>query len=254
MVVNLILALFLGVAIGFGLFVYGAGNSEALRGVTLRNLLRSNKEGWALVQKGTKYELEPLTRDEEVQAYRIGDKNSGSYLDDTGLMHTLEGTPLGLALEGKRPMVDIETAVAAEGASQMIADGGELARDQQLSIQDMQDRLKIGEVHGQNRSVMYVNPFVDRDKSEDIVDLRNITQLLRYNTDSDTPRKAAKNAKEAERAFEKYGGVKEVGKALAYVMVGAIATYIGTTGGGGGGGGGVTLPVSAATDILLGVL
>lgn len=256
MVVQILLWSTVAFCLGFGAVIALAGRSASIRGTLLKNIIRSNPDGWVLEQQGEQYKLKELTYDEGADQYRIGSKNDAEYKDEVGLMHTFNGTPLGLSLKGKRPMVDIETAAAAERASTMIPDGGQLAPDQDLEVEELQNRLGVGKLHGPQRTVQYVNPFVDVDK-ENLVDLRNITKLLRYNSDSDTPRKTAKNQAEAERAFDKYGGLKRNASLLAAAMVGGVLTYIGTTssgGGGGGGGGGVNVPITLMYDLVGGLL
>lgn len=242
----------LGIVLGMFLTIFSAGWSASIRNSILKQVFRSNKDGWALVQRGKKYSLEPLTRDEEMNAWRIGDEDEAEWKEDPAdLMHSIHGVPLGLCLGEKRPMADIEAAAAGEKSSEKATDGGLLSQNDKLSLEEIQDRLVVGKLQGAQKSIMYVNPFVET--PYDFVDLRNITKLFRHDADSDTPRKAAKNAKEAERAFDKYGGIKEFGKIVTAFMLGAIATYIGGSGGGGGGGGGVPVPIYAI-DVMLGVM
>lgn len=244
-----------GVFMGAGIVLGLAGSSATIRDMILKQVFKSNGEGWALVQEGNAYSLEPLTRADDSDAWYIGDKNDASWKEDPAdLMHSIYGVPLGLCLDEFRPMVDVSTASIAEGAAEKVPDGGDIRPqtyqtesgelvDLGLTMSDIKERLLVGRLNAGNREIHYVNPFVPSTDIPDFVDLRNITQLFATDEKSDTPRKAAKNAQEAERAFDSYGGLKETGKAIAYVMVGAIATYIGTTGGGGGGGGGVNIPV-----------
>lgn len=241
----------LGLLLGIVFTIFAAGSSKTLRNAIMKQVFRSNKDGWALVQRGKKYSLEPLTRDEDMNAWRIGDEEDAEWKEDPAdLMHSMFGVPLGLCLGEKRAISDIEAAAAGESAADKVTDGGRLTQDQELSLSEIQDRLVVGKLKGAQQSIMYVNPFVDTDGN--FVDLRNITKLFRHDADSDTPRKAAKNAKEAERTFDKYGGIKEFGKIVTAFMLGAIATYIGGSGGGGGGGG-VAIPIYAV-DVISGVM
>jgi hypothetical protein len=240
----------LGLVIGAGAIIAFAGSS-VFRGMLFRQILRSNKDGWALTQRGTRYTFDPLDREEDANCYKIDRDGNEEYVEDAGgMMHTLEGVPLGLRVEDDRPMVDIEAAEATHAMDEKAPDGGELATpvpgDPEYAVDDLGDiepdeaeeRLIIGYKEGERRKLMYINPFELRDKVPDLVDLRNVPKVLRHDSDPDTPRKAAKNAVEAERAGQKWDDIKTWAKNSGYFLLGAIATYIGTTSTGGGGGGG----------------
>jgi hypothetical protein len=236
--VGISLWLCVGLLLGVGAMLALAGTSEWVNNALLRRILRSNKDGWALVQRGERYELEALTRDADTAAYRIGSEDDAEWLTDPAdKMHQLFGVPFGLQLEGQRPIVDAQTAAAAERASEQVTDGGTMAVDQKYTAEELSEQLAVGSMPmGDGRIVQYINPFVDLPTSE-VVDLRKITQLLRYDGGSDVPRKTAKNATEAERAVESgYGDLKEFGKIITAFLLGSVATFIGSSGGGGGGG------------------
>jgi len=164
-------------------------------------------------------------------------------------MHSIHGVPFGLKLESKRPMVDVEVAAAAEGTRGKLTDGGMLDGTEQFSLEELRNRLHVGKMHAQERTYVYINPFVER--IDDVVDLRRIARVMTHDANPDTPRKTAKNATEAERAFSR-GDLKEKGMYLASFVAGGIVAYIGGSGGGGGGGG-VAVPITAV-DVMLGVL
>lgn len=243
--------LMLGICIGFGGVVWAAGNSDSINDMLLRNILRGNKEGWTIVQRGNNYELEPLERDKDANAYHTDeDEEEAEWFSDPGdQMLSWYGVPVGLALEGQRPMIDVETATAAHRASEQSTDGGELQTQTAYNINDIQEKLVVGSLATEQGVVQYINPYVDIPRRR-FVDLRNLTKILRYDAGSDVPRKTAKNAVEAEQALTSdYGDLKEFGKIITAFMLGAIATYIGVTGGGGGGGG-VNIMVHAAGVLL----
>jgi hypothetical protein len=241
----------LGLMLGLGIAIAGAG-TNLLRDFFFQKIIRSNKDGWVLVQRGKRYALERLTREEDADAWRIGDEEEAEWVEDPAdLMHSLHGVPFGLKLEQPRQVVDVEAASVAEESAQQVTDGGELSIDQSLPVSDIRSTLKVGELHADTRTFVFINPYVETAR-EKLYDLRNVTKLFRYDSSSDTPRKSAKNAKEAERAFDSYGSIKEFGKVVTAFMLGAIATYIGGTGGGGGGGGGAIIPMTAI-DVTLGV-
>ena len=248
-----LLWLTVGILTGFALTVALAGSSSGINNMLLRQILRGNKDGWVFVQRGKTYALEPLERDDDTDAWttKHDDEEETEWLTDPAdKLHTWHGVPIGLALEGQRPMVDVETTAAAEGAAQKTTDGGQLQATEQFSLEELQEQLVVGDLTLQQEGagstvVRYINPFTDLPR-EQFVDLRPITKLLRYDAGSDIPRKAAKNATEAEQALD--GGTSdlwEFGKAAGYIMIGAICTYIGVTGGGGGGGTSVGLMIAA---------
>jgi hypothetical protein len=244
---GMLLGLLLGV-----LAVIGLAGSSWLRPTLMKKILKSNKEGWVLTQKGTEYELEPLERDDDSDAFKIKgeDDDEADFAEDNGgLMHNFRGVPFGLRLDTHRPLVDVETARAAHESETRIADGGQLEPDVADALSKVQNRIVVGrneERVGDNliKEYVYTNPFyLDSDDRDQIVDLRPITRLMEGQAEADTPRKSAKNAVEAERSLETDGfsELARYGVILAAFLLGAISsTYIG---GGGGGGGGVDVPI-----------
>jgi hypothetical protein len=240
--VSISLWVVLGLFLGVGLVIALAGTSDGINNMLLKQILRSNKDGWALVQRGNSYSLEKMERDPDANAWTIDGEDGEDHFvtDPADQVHSFFGVPFGLKLGGKRPLVDVQTAAAAEGASEQVTDGGRLVAEDEMTLQQMQDRLGIGELQLPDRGVVvkYINPFVELPRDR-LVDIREVTQLFRYEGGSDVPRKAAKNAVEAEQALESgYGDLKEFGKVLAAFIAGAVAAFIGSSGGGGGGGGG----------------
>lgn len=265
MILQAILWSVLGLIIGAGGLFAFAGSSW-LRDGLLRKILQSNREGWIMTQRGTTYDLDPVERDSDANCYKIGSGDDVEYVEDTaGMMHSLEGVPLGLRLEGERPIVDIESAESAVAHDQKVMDGGEIepvSKEDAVSpepsvddlsgfdMDDLEERFIIGKKKGRNRKILYCNPYVLREKVPDIVDLRDTPKTLTHDTDPDTPRKAAANAVEAERAtLSDWGDVWDFAKIASAFMTGAIATYIGTTATGGGGGGGAAPSVDVGLTI-----
>jgi hypothetical protein len=247
--VSISLYVLLGILLGLGLTIGLAGTSDGINNMLLKQILRSNKDGWVLVQRGNTYALEKLERDTDAQAWTIdGEGGEEHYVTDPAdQSHSWFGVPFGLKLEGKRPLVDVQTAATAEGAAEA-TDGGRLVAEDEMSLQTMQERLTIGELELPQRGavVKYINPFVEVPRDR-LVDLREITQLFRYEGGSEVPRQTAKNAKEAEQALESgYGDLKDFGKVLASFIAGAVAAFIGSSGGGGGGGMNVGLMIDFA--------
>lgn len=252
MLVTALLWTTLGLVLGGGMVFAFAGNSF-IRDSLLRQVLRSNKTGWLLTQRGTRYTLDPVTRDEDAGVYRVGSEDDAEYAEDSaGLMHTLEGVPLGLRLERQRSIVDVDMAESAHAAAEKRADGGLLAADdpKEKTLAEVEDDLIVGKVRGDQRDQLYINPFAARDMIPDVLDLRNAAKLMRHDSDPNTPRKTAKNATEAERAFESWGDLKEMGKVAMGFVLGMVATYAGTTAGGGGGGGNPADAVNIGLSIV----
>ena len=227
------LAFLLGLMFGAIIIMQGISNVERIQMPILKRILRSSQDGWALVQSGLRYLLKPITRENGQAKVEIDGENEVFEFGDR--MHKLLGVPVGLALESQL----VETAVVADNVS-VNPNGENLDLNQNLTIDDLMERLKIGEIATEAGRFVFVNPFVHVDRSQ-IVDLRPITKLLRYDGSSDMPRKAAKNAVEAERNLEgtDWGEAVTYGAILSAFLLGAISsTYIG---GGGGGGGGINI-------------
>jgi hypothetical protein len=198
----------------------------------------SSADGWLLIQSGNPYTLEPAEYQPDANAYVVGDGEDKRFFEDrAGLMHSWRGVPLGLVTDSDRPIVDIDTAATAAGADQKITDGGELAANTKLSVQQIANRLKVGEVNTQYGTSHIVNPFHAVEDEPDVVDLRPATRLFPSETDPDTPRKAADNALEAERATEglSMGNLTDWVQIVGSFLMGAIvAEYIAGSSGGGG--------------------
>ena len=231
------LAFLFGLMFGAIIIMQGISNVERIQMPILKRILRSSRDGWALVQSGSRYLLKPITRENGQAKVEIDGENEVFEFGDR--MHKLLDVPLGLALESQLVGADVETAVVADNVP-VNPNGENLDLNQNLTIDDLMERLKIGEIATEAGRFVFVNPFVHVDRSQ-IVDLRPITKLLRYDGSSDMPRKAAKNAVEAERNLEgtDWGEAVTYGAILSAFLLGAISsTYIG---GGGGGGGGINI-------------
>jgi hypothetical protein len=207
-----------------------------LTDTVFRWAFRRNKDGWILMQRANRYELEAIEFDSDADAYRI--KESDEYLEDNvGMMHTLFGVPFGLASDQGRPVVDIDAAQTASGIDHKITDGGTIDLEQRMSIQDIMDHFKIGTVQTSQGPAHIVNPFHATHDEEEIVDIRPTARLFGTASDPDTPRKAAKNAIEAERATQgmDLGQLGYWVQIVGSFLMGAIVTeYIAGSSGGGG--------------------
>jgi|APHM01.1.fsa_nt_gi hypothetical protein len=190
-------------------------------------VLKSNKDGWVLTQRGNKYSLDQLSQDAESEKLKIvnDETETEEVIEDRlGKMHNFAGVPLGLRNETHRPVVDVESAETAQAAGEMVTDGGEVHADQMLSIADMQNHLLIGSMTtASGNMIRYINPFIDR-AEHDIVDLRDTMSLFRHAADPQTPVKAAKNAVEAERAVSGFdlGQYAQIAGLFGAFLLGAI--------------------------------
>jgi hypothetical protein len=204
-----------------------------------KKLASISNDGWLWVQRGNQYELEQLHRDSDADAYYV-ERDDGTkefYEDNIGMMHTWQGVPFGIATDRSRVIADAETAQIAATVDQKEESNELVNEDSVFRLGDIMEHLTVGQIAAQGgQKAIIVNPFHRKDDEPDIVDVRPVTKLMRRAARPDTPRKAAKNAIEAERATKGLG----IGGAMDYIalisafLVGAITVeYI--AGGGGGG-------------------
>jgi hypothetical protein len=213
-------------------------------------VLKSNQDGWVLVQDGQQYRLEPLEEADQSDVYQLDDGET-MIEDRLDMMHLFGTVPLGLRLESRRPVVDIQSASAAAGEEKKLADGGELTTESTLSVKEIENRLKVGSVRTQQGVADIINPFHLREDEPDIVDLRPTVRLFENAADPETPVRAAKNAVEAERAVQgmDWGNAAQIGGMITAFLMGAITVeYI--AGGSSGGGVNVGLMLDIATAVM----
>jgi len=210
-------------------------NMGFMRGWLRRKWIRSNKDGWILLQRGNRYGIVPVDREDGMAVIEVdGDRQ---YLEGEDRMLNLDGVPFGLALEGPRDIVDVEAAAASTEVADMTDIGGANMAKDSFTLEEVADRIKVGELATDGGKVTYLNPYIDLDPKR-IVDLRHITKLFAHSGTSDTPRKAAKNAIEAERSIQgrDFGQLVQYGTIVGAFLLGAITVeYIAGSGGGGGG-------------------
>jgi len=204
----------LGILLGFGILLGLAGRNEQLSQYLLRYIFNQHEEGWSLVQRGNRYTINKLNRNEDTESWYIGDEDDAEWLEDPAdQMHNLFGVPFALKLGSKRPVTDIETAAAMSEAAAMETDGGDdlvrqyeedddgnlrVVEESELTLSEIQNRLTVGSLRVRDRVIQYVNPYTAVDPGK-VYDIRNIVQAFKYDSASDTPRKAAKNATETAR-------------------------------------------------------
>jgi hypothetical protein len=210
----------------------------------LRKFLSSTTHGWLLFQKGREYELKELGYDEALDCYFIQDEDGEElyFEDELGRMGSLEGVPIGLASSQGRPIVDVQDAEHATAFDEKSTDKKPLQDEDVVTVKQMRDSLQVARLELDHAYVEVINPFIDKERQTDIVDLRPTFQLFRRSARPDTPRKAAKNAIEAERAKSgpDLGQIGYITTIFSAFFLGAIVTEFIA---GGSSGGGVALPV-----------
>jgi len=210
----------------------------------LRKFLGSTTHGWLLFQKGREYELKELGYDEALDCYFIQDEDGEDlyFEDELGRMGSLEGVPLGLASSQGRPIVDVQDAEHATAFDEKSTDKKPLKDDEVVTVKQMRESLQVARLELDHTNVEVINPFIDKERETDIVDLRPTFQLFRRSARPDTPRKAAKNAIAAERAKSgpDLGQIGYITTIFSAFFLGAIVTEFIA---GGSSGGGVALPV-----------
>jgi hypothetical protein len=210
-----------------------------------KKFLNSTSNAWLLWQEGKDYSFKEMAFDESLGAYFIeDDEGEKLYLEDeAGRMGNLEGKPLGLASSQGRPIVNIEDAEHATAFDDKRSDKPPLQDDDHISMGQVRESLQVAHIErGQGQpDVEVINPFFQREDNPQIVDLRPTFQLFRRSARPDTPRKAAKNAVEAERAKSgpDLGQIGFVGTIFGAFLLGAITVEFIA----GGGGGGVPVPI-----------
>lgn len=217
-------------------------------------LSASASDGWLLVQRGNKYTLEEATYDSDADAYRTGggDEDELFFEDQAGRMHTFRGVPFGICNDEFRPILDADTAKTATAVDEKVTDGGKLAPQSSIKVSDVMKRMRVGTVSTQDGVAHIVNPYHHTDDEPDIVDMRPTASLLRHDSSPDAPRKAAKNAIEAERATDglNVGNLTDWVQIVGSFLMGAIVTeYIA----GSSGGGGVEVPLMLQPLIVHGL-
>jgi hypothetical protein len=213
--------------------------------------LKRNKEGWLLVQSGNTYRFEPVDYDTDAGAYTIDGEDGEQYFEDVaGQMRQLDGVPVGLAADDSRLIVDAETAKTATAVDDKVEDRGVLSPEEELSVSEIMNSMKVGSVQTANGVSHLINPFHKAEDEPDIVDVRPVVRLFSNNTAPDTPRKSAENAVEAERAVKglNVGKLGDWVQIVGSFLMGAITVEFIA---GSSGGGGVDVPIMIMPDYAL---
>jgi hypothetical protein len=243
MILEVLFGMVLGGLLG-AVCLWSVLGHDRLRLPALSKVLSSSPDGWLIIQQGNRYRLRPVQHDDGAITVDLDGEKHHWEGDDK--MHELGGTPLGMAVAGPASVVDVETAAAVKHAD-IEDDMPELEPGDQLSVGEIREQLQVGQVETEAGIVSLINPFTTVDGK--ITDLRGIVKGMRHAGTSDLPRKAAENAKLAERASKgaDLGQVGYVGSLFAAFLLGAITVEF--IAGSGGAGAGVEVPIS-----LMGVL
>jgi hypothetical protein len=229
MILPLSVGMVLGVVLG-AVGLWSLLGNHRLRQRALSKVLQSCPDGWLIVQQGNRYRLRPVQHaDGAITAYLDGDKH---HWEGDDMMHELAGTPLGMAVAGPASVVDVEAAAAVDHV-ETEQDMPELEPADQLSVGQIRDKLQVGQVKTDQGVVSLINPFTTVDGR--VTDLRGIVGAMRHAGTSDLPRKAAENAKLAERASKgtDLGQIGYVGSMFGAFLLGAITVeFIAGSGGG----------------------
>jgi hypothetical protein len=236
MIVEISVGVVLGVVLGMVLTL-SIITTGYMRPRILRKILNSNAEGWLIIQRGQRYTIQPAVHADGGLTVEIGDETH--HFERPEMMHDLMGVPVGLALAGPTSLVDVEAA-AAMGAMDPDEDVEILDEDDQLPVGEIRESLHVTDLETDDGLISIINPFTDVGGS--VVDLRDVVKGLRHGGTSDLPRKAAENARLAERANNglNMGAALQYGSLFAAFLLGGIMVeYI--AGGGGAGGGSINL-------------
>ena len=230
MILEISVGVVLGVVLGV-LLTLSLITSSWLRPRMLRKILNSHAEGWLIIQRGQRYTMQPAVHADGGLTVEIGEETH--HFERPEMMHDLMGVPLGLGLVGPTTLVDVEAAASMEHLEEQ-EDVPTISDDDQLSVEEVRQDFQVGELETDDGLVSIINPFTDAGGT--VVDLRHVVKGLRHGGTSDLPRKAAENARLAERANKgmDWGPALQYGSLFAAFLLGGIMVeYI--AGGGGGG-------------------
>jgi len=209
-----------------------------IRQMALKWGLKGNKEGWLLIQSGNGYDLKPVEWDTDAHAYRVETDSGDKFFEDENmLMRQLMGTPIGLATDETRTIVNATVAKQAAALNNKNEDHGTLEPTDHLTVNEIMKSMDVGTVHTSKGPAHIVNPFHRLEDEPSIVDIRPVIRMLTNETLPDTPRKAAKNAVEAERAVKglDWSSASQIVGMIGSFLMGALVTeYIAGSSGGGG--------------------
>ena len=238
MIVPLTVAFIVGTVAG-GAALWGLLGNDRIKMRAMAKVLQASADGWLLIQQGQRYLLREVEHDNGAITASIDEETHHWEGDD--MMHSLAGVPFGLAVAGPASVVDAETAAAVEHLNPE-PEVPALEADEELAAHQIRDRLQVGQVETEQGVVSLINPFTAVDGR--ITDLRGIVRAMRHSGTSDLPRKAAENARLAERAAKgtNLGQIGYVGSIFGAFLLGAITVEF-IAGGGGGSSIGVGISV-----------
>lgn len=175
----------------------------------------------------------------------VVDQPDGHSYDDTnGLMRSCRGVPFGLCSDESDAIADADDVTPAVAT---VADGGAPQEPMTASVDEVVEKLKVGEVRSQYGVVHICNPF----RGDAVVDLRQVVRRF-AGAPPTTPRQTADNAVESERGGKasSTSGFVDFLQIAGSFLLGAFVTEFVAGSSSGGGGTQVPLVVSPAMDIL----
>jgi len=210
---------------------------------------------WLFEQKDqSTVELIHCSEDDSPGVYTVDGEDETRYKEDKGgLMMQMFGRNVGLTVEDVTAIFrQSEAAIAQEEAKKDVSpDGGEELvpadadeEDVELPVSELREKGTVGRIEEQTMSqngnqiyriVEMINPFVDVPKGRALVDSRQVETLLKHNGSTETPRRTAKNAEQAEMERANRSNLVQNASLIAAFMAGGILVYIASPGGGGGG-------------------
>lgn len=228
---------------------------------------------WLFEQKDqSTVELIHCSEDDSPGVYTVDGEDEERYKEDKGgLMMQMFGRNVGLTVEDVTAIFrQSEAAIAAEEAKKDVSpDGGEEIvpadadeDDVELPVSELREKGTVGRIEQQSMSqngnqvyriIEMINPFVSVPDGRTLVDSRQVESLLKHNGSTETPRRTAKNAEQAEMERANRSDLVQNASLIAAFMAGGILVYLATGSGGGGGGAAVTETVGLTIGHVLSI-
>lgn len=251
-----ILGMFATPLVFFGVAPALPDSASAKLGKTLVRTGIRLGDTWLFEQKDqSTVELIHCSEDDSPGVYTVDGEDETRYKEDKGgLMMQMFGRNVGLTVEDVTAIFrQSEAAIAQEEAKKDVSpDGGEELvpadgdeEDVELPVSELREKGTVGRIEEQTMSqngnqiyriIEMINPFVDVPEGRALVDTRQVETLLKHNGSTETPRRTAKNAEQAEMERANRSDLVQNASLIAAFMAGGILVYIATGSGGGGGG------------------
>lgn len=189
---------------------------------------------WLLVEKGNgDYDLQMSTRDEEDEGEIVGED---VYPDPAGLMGRLFGKPFGVAYHDNAVVSSPLISKVGSEYGTLIGDGGMTHPEESRPLSWYRNNRLLARTVEGNKVLEVVNGAVDV-PHQAIANVRDTVKLLSKGGDPGLAQRAATNAEQSEVIRHGDTSLRDAAGKFAYLMMGGLLVYIGTSGGSGGGGG-----------------